>query len=123
LDYSLFRGKDGKSGETIKYLNPVVLAVGDIDPAIDVGADIVHDAAAECSSVISWRLLRSTVSGAVFAVFCISAAHPIFALAAPRVGSGRQALGGWRRKNTDEARRRRSHGGQANREAEGTDQP
>ena len=85
-----------------------VAAVGDIDPAIDVGADIVHDAAAECSSVISWRLLGSAVSGAVFAVFGISAAHPMFAVAAPLVGSGRQALGGWRRKNTDEARRRRS---------------
>jgi hypothetical protein len=116
------RGKDGKSGETLKYLDPVVLAVGDIDPAIDVGADIVHDAAAECSSVISWRLLRSAVSGAVFAVLCISTAHPIFAVAAPMVGSGRQALGGWRRKNTDEARRRRSRGGQANRKAEGSDQ-
>ena len=34
----------------------------------------------------------------------------MFAIAAPMVGSGRQALGGWRRKNTDEARRRRSHG-------------
>jgi hypothetical protein len=62
------------------------------------------------------------VSGAVFAVFCIFAAHPMFAVAAPLMGSGRQALGDWRRKDADEARRRRSHGGQTNREAEGADQ-
>jgi hypothetical protein len=106
----------------VEYLHTMVFAVGDIDPTLGVGADIVHDAAAECSSVISWRLLRSAVSGAVFAVFCISAAHPMFAIAAPMVGSGRQALEGWRRKNTDESRRRRSHGGQANRKAECTGQ-
>src|SRR4029077_20806005 len=27
----------------VEYLNPMVLAVGDIDPAIGVGTDVVHD--------------------------------------------------------------------------------
>jgi hypothetical protein len=46
----------------------------------------------------------------------------MLAVATIMMGSGRQALEDWRRKNADEARGRRSHGGQANHEAEGADQ-
>jgi hypothetical protein len=46
----------------------------------------------------------------------------MFTVATPMMSSGRQALGHWRLKDADEARGRRSYGGQANHEVEGASQ-